>query len=58
MFKDKDHDSILVLTLEKAPGGTLLTMTHTAVPDYESPVEQGWHDYYWNPIKKYLKEKA
>jgi len=57
-FKAKDHDSILVLTLEKTSDGTLLTMTHTAVPDYEAAVEQGWHDYYWTPIKKYLREKS
>jgi activator of HSP90 ATPase len=56
-FKKADHDSVLVLTLEKSKGGTLLTMTHTAVPDYEAAVEQGWHDYYWTPIKKYLSAK-
>jgi activator of HSP90 ATPase len=54
-FKDSDHDSILVLTFEKAPGGTLLTMAHTAVPDHKAPdFNTGWKKHYWNPIKKHL----
>jgi|SRR5581483_3832164 len=57
-FKNSDHDSILVLTFEKAPGGTLLTMTHTAVPDHRAPhFNKGWHKHYWNPIKKHLAKK-
>src|ERR1700733_5743982 len=54
-FKDSDHDSILVLTFEKAPGGTLLTMTHTAVPDHKAAdFNSGWKKSYWTPIKKHL----
>jgi activator of HSP90 ATPase len=54
-FKDSDHDSILVLTFEKAPGGTLLTMAHTAVPDHKAPhFSAGWKKCYWTPIKKHL----
>jgi activator of HSP90 ATPase len=54
-FKNSDYDSILVLTFEKAPGGTLLTMAHTAVPDHKAPdFNSGWKKHYWNPIKKHL----
>jgi len=57
-FKPGDHDSILVLTFEKAPGGSLLTMTHTAVPDKIAPdFAKGWYQHYWNPIRKYFKSK-
>jgi activator of HSP90 ATPase len=57
-FKDTDHDSILVLTFEKAAGGTLLTMTHTAVPDHKAPgFNKGWRTHYWEPIKKHLAKK-
>ncbi len=57
-FKNSDHDSVLVLTFEKAPGGTLMTMTHTAVPDHRAPhFNKGWRDHYWKPIHKYLKLK-
>lgn len=43
-FKAADPNSILVLTFEKAPGGTLLTMTHTAVPDHKAgDFKLGWY---------------
>lgn len=57
-FNKEDPDSVLVLTFEKAPGGTLLTMTHTAVPDHKaSDFKTGWYESYWDPIRKYLKKK-
>ena len=57
-FKSGNHDSVLVLTFEKISGGTLLTMTHTAVPDHKaSGFSKGWYKHYWEPIKKYLTKK-
>lgn len=57
-FKKADQDSVLVLTFEKAPGGTLLTMTHTAVPNHKaSDFNKGWRSSYWRPIQDYLKKK-
>lgn len=57
-FQKSDPDSILVLTFEKAAGGTILTMTHTAVPDHKaSDFKTGWYQSYWDPIKKYLAKK-
>ena len=57
-FKAQDPDSILALTFEKAPGGTLLTMVHAMVPDHKAKgFAKGWHDFYWKPIKKYLGKK-
>ena len=57
-FKGSDHDSVLVLTFEKAPGGTLLTMTHTAVPEHKArEFAAGWREFYWKPIANYLKGK-
>jgi activator of HSP90 ATPase len=57
-FKSTDHDSILVLSFEKAHSGTLLTMTHTAVPGKQADhFKTGWFKHYWTPIKKYLAEK-
>ena len=58
-FNKGDHDSVLVLTFEKSAGGTLLTMTHTAVPDHKaSDFKTGWYQSYWRPIQKYLKAKT
>jgi activator of HSP90 ATPase len=57
-FKKADQDSVLILTFEKAPGGTSMTMIHTSVPDARAPhFEKGWHEHYWRPIQKYLKER-
>ena len=57
-FKKSDLDSVLVLTLEKAVGGSLLTMTHTAVPDAIAPhFNKGWKTHYWKPFEKYLKTR-
>jgi activator of HSP90 ATPase len=57
-FRPKDHDSVLVLTFEKEPGGTLMTMTHTAVPDHKADdFAKGWRTHYWQLIQKYLKKK-
>jgi len=55
-FSKTDLDSILVLTFEEMAGGSLLTMTHTAVPDKGAPhYKRGWRKHYWNPWAKYLK---
>lgn len=57
-FHKTNHDSILVLTFEKVSGGTLLTMTHTGVPDHKaSSFSKGWYKHYWNPIQKYFSKK-
>jgi activator of HSP90 ATPase len=46
------------IVLKKAKGGTELTMTHSGVPEeIAGDIEQGWKDYYWEPMKKYFKDK-
>jgi activator of HSP90 ATPase len=56
-FKKSDHDSVLILTFEKAPGGTLMTMIHAAVPDRKAAsFNKGWRTHYWQPIQKYLRK--
>ncbi len=44
--------------LEKKGKGCNLTFTQTGIPDsqYEA-IKQGWSDYYWNPMKEYLRNK-
>lgn len=55
-FKKGDLDSVLILTFEKKGNGTLLTMVHAMVPDHEAAgCTKGWPEYYWRPMKKYLK---
>jgi len=42
--------------MDKGGEKTKLTFDHTGFPeDRKSHLEQGWHDNYWNPMKKFLK---
>jgi activator of HSP90 ATPase len=51
------HYSTATFALKKVSRGTQLTFTQTGVPEerYED-VAQGWHDYYWTPMKEMLGE--
>ncbi len=44
--------------LDKKGKGCQLTFIQTQVPDSQSEaIKQGWIDYYWEPMKEYLKSK-
>jgi activator of HSP90 ATPase len=51
------HYSKATFLLEENQGGTKLTFTQSEVPEdkYED-VSQGWHDYYWQPMKDLLEK--
>lgn len=52
----KGHYSTVTYLLEKIKTGTRLTFTQVDVPDeFYDDIKQGWHDYYWIPLKKMLK---
>ena len=45
------HYPKVTFTLEEIPSGTRLTFNQTGVPDESyDDIEQGWHDYYWEPM--------
>ena len=52
------HYSIATFSLKEVAAVTHLTFTQTEVPEdqYES-VRQGWHDNYWQPMKRYLERQ-
>lgn len=51
--------SRLEIRLSKAKGGTRLLMVHSKVPaEQRDYYEQGWKDFYWAPLKKYLAAKS
>jgi activator of HSP90 ATPase len=59
-FKEKgwpdDHFSICTFSLEPVAKGTRLTFEQTGVPAVASDgLKKGWYEYYWEPIKAYLK---
>ncbi len=50
--------SKLELTFRAVSEGTEITMVHSNVPKVQaSEVEQGWIEFYWNPLKDYFNAK-
>jgi activator of HSP90 ATPase len=54
-FSKADPDSQIDVKLEKAPGGTKLTLRHSGVPDGHSGYRSGWRTHYFEPMKAYFK---
>ncbi len=52
------HYSRCTFSLKEVKAGTRLTFFQSGVPEdkYED-VRQGWHDYYWKPIKEMFETK-
>jgi uncharacterized protein YndB with AHSA1/START domain len=54
-FTDEHEDSIITVTLEEVAGGTLLTLTHSRVPDGQTSYEDGgWQVHYLEPMQDYF----
>lgn len=48
--------SDLTIELEAEGKGTKLTLTQENVPDDKADeIDDGWHQYYWEPMKEYFK---
>ena len=51
--------SKLELTFCEVSKGTEIVMVHSNVPKEQADeVEQGWTEFYWEPLKKYFKEQS
>ena len=51
--------SRLEITLKKVEGGTKLTMVQTKVPSEQADsYDDGWHEFYWQPMVKYFEKKV
>ncbi|MBM3898005.1 MAG: hypothetical protein FJ358_05735 [Thaumarchaeota archaeon] len=49
--------SKLEFMLKEKQGGTELIMLQTSVPaEQAASYEQGWKDFYWDPLKEYFKK--
>ena len=58
-WKKTAPDSILILKFSKSSRGGRIDLVHTNVPDHDLlGVKKGWHFYYWNPWREYLKKKS
>jgi activator of HSP90 ATPase len=57
-WTSKDPDSIFMIALEQKGNDVVLYATHANVPDREeASLKDGWHQYYWKPMKQYLAGK-
>ena len=57
-FVEGTTPSRFEIALKEVKGGTELTMIHSGVPENAAEdIGQGWKDYYWEPMKKYFKER-
>jgi activator of HSP90 ATPase len=52
------HYSRVVFSLQKVKNGTRLTFRQSGVPEkYYKDINQGWRDYYWNPMKGMIEKE-
>jgi activator of HSP90 ATPase len=56
-FAGGDEDSRIDVQLEKAPGGTKLTLRHTNIPSGQSDYKSGWKECYFEPMKAYFAKR-
>jgi activator of HSP90 ATPase len=53
----EDHFSKIIYEFTAVPGGTLLTFKQLGVPEeVADSIDQGWIDYYWEPLKAYFED--
>ncbi len=54
-FEADEPDSLLEVLLEKAKGGTRVTLVHTNIPaGHGTEYRTGWLDFYFKPMKDYF----
>jgi activator of HSP90 ATPase len=54
-FQEQEPDSSLEVLLQKAKGGTRITLVHTNIPDgHGAEYRKGWLDFYFKPMKEYF----
>lgn len=51
----KGHVSTITFRFTKTKDGSELEFTQIGIPEeFYEDIKQGWEDYYWEPMKKYL----
>jgi len=57
-FDPDDPDSTLEVLLQKAKGGTKVTLVHTNIPaGHGEEYRKGWIDFYFKPMKEHFASK-
>lgn len=53
-FDDADDSSILTLEFTDVPGGAELHLQHSHLPENMPDFEQGWIEYYFEPMEDFF----
>ena len=54
-FPEDAQDSLVEILLDKAKGGTKVTLKHYNMPaDQVDSYKQGWEDFYFKPMRDYF----
>jgi activator of HSP90 ATPase len=57
-WKKDELDSTLIIALKQKGKDVVLQAVHANIPDKNvKGIDKGWHEYYWEPWKKYLAGK-
>ena len=57
-WSKEDVDSTFIISLKPKGKDVVLQAVHANIPDkHVKGIEKGWHDFYWEPWKKYLAGK-
>lgn len=57
-WNKKESNSTFIITLEQKGKDAVLNAIHANVPDKQAKgLDKGWHEFYWEPWKKYLAGK-
>ena len=58
-FSDGDEDSLLEIEFSEENGKTKIKLTHTNLPPgTEGEYKQGWKEFYFAPLKEYVKKRG
>ena len=54
-FDSSEQDSLVEIVFELVLNGTKVTIHHSNLPAHGSQYQQGWVDFYFQPMKEYFK---
>ena len=54
-FDPSEQDSLVEIVFELVLNGTKVTIHHSNLPAHGSQYQQGWVDFYFQPMKEYFK---
>ena len=54
-FDPSEQDSLVEIVFEPVLNGTKVTIHHSNLPAHGSQYQQGWIDFYFQPMKEYFK---